>query len=162
MLLSPTTWFRMPGWLAFRGRMRERDYRTSWREFEIRLLGFVFLGVALLFLSAIFAPVRSSHPAQTTETSSLTLPRRELFEVHTILSPIPCLALGGYGIVALCRTKWWVNKFVQSEISRSAPSVAEQHGFRTQSICWIVRSVSIAAIAVSLFMAWKILNPILQ
>ena len=54
MLFIPRRWFKLPDWLAGRGAIRERDYKTEGDLLEIRLLGAIFLSVIGYMLFGVF------------------------------------------------------------------------------------------------------------
>jgi hypothetical protein len=43
MLVSPRTWFRLPGWLRAQGTLTERQYGRGWGAVQLRIGGCVVL-----------------------------------------------------------------------------------------------------------------------
>ena len=55
MLVSPRTWFKLPGWFAPRGpHITSENYSSGWGGLELRLAGAVFLGVPIWAIYNIF------------------------------------------------------------------------------------------------------------
>jgi hypothetical protein len=54
MLVSPRTWFRLPSWLAGRGRITEQEYGTRNGSLQIRVLGFIFVAAVAYVLIDLF------------------------------------------------------------------------------------------------------------
>jgi hypothetical protein len=45
MLVSPSTWFRLPLWIRANGTMSEKKFGSGWRALELRLTGALMLGL---------------------------------------------------------------------------------------------------------------------
>lgn len=43
MVVSPQSWFRLPGWIRLNGSLTERNYSTGWGAVQVRFLGLILL-----------------------------------------------------------------------------------------------------------------------
>jgi hypothetical protein len=45
MLVSPKSWFRLPGWLRTTGTLTEQKYGSGWGAVEVRITGALILAL---------------------------------------------------------------------------------------------------------------------
>ena len=43
MLVSPRSWFRLPGWIRLNGTLTEKRYGIGWGALQVRILGAILL-----------------------------------------------------------------------------------------------------------------------
>ena len=60
MLVSPTAWFALPGWLRLNGVMSAKKYGTGWGAIQVRVLGGIVLGTILWMAFSLLAQVTTS------------------------------------------------------------------------------------------------------
>ena len=108
MLISPAWWFKLPSYVAFRGRLRERDYmRKLSEQLQIRALGFVFVGFVVYVVSGLLGVSPHLH-AISSKGDALLLHSEGWLCVMTSLAVIGC------GFIMLLKPKWWVMKYMST------------------------------------------------
>jgi hypothetical protein len=43
MVVSPQSWFRLPGWIRLSGSLTEKSYSSGWGVIQVRVLGLILL-----------------------------------------------------------------------------------------------------------------------
>lgn len=119
MLISPTRWFKLPSYMAFRGGLRERDYLVKMSgRLQIRALGLVFVGFTVYVVSDFFGVSPHFLRAIGSQAGALIL------RSGRWLCPMTCLAVIGCGFIMLLKPSWWVMKYMnagQKGEGRQAP-----------------------------------------
>jgi len=138
MLVSPSRWFKLPSYIAFRGSLRERNYlATSGGRLQIRALGLVLISVTVYVVSGLFG----ISPPRFLRTIGLKADAL-ILRSGRWLCLMTCLAVIGCGLIMLLKPRWWVMKYMSAgEVDEGRQALLER----------IVRVVSLPMFAVGAY-----------
>lgn len=138
MLISPDAWFKLPSYIAFRGSLRERDYRTRFAgRLRVRAMGLAVVGGVVYVVSGLLgiSPPRFLRAIGSDVAIFIVQYRRWTCSMI-------CLAGIACGFIMLVKPKWWAMKYM---------GAGETDTDRHVLLGRIVRSMSLPILAVGAY-----------
>jgi hypothetical protein len=145
MLFSPKKWFDLPPYIGFHGTLRRDRLLTFSGRLGIRVLGFVYVS-ALLSITISLLPIRSDYILFSGTTISPSI------GYGTSLAT--CIAVGGFGILLLLKSRWWIETYVQ-------PLTRHLEGHESVLVI-VARILSVLLIVPAACLGWECLTLLLH
>src|SRR5437879_6582965 len=97
MLLAPTVWFDLPGYITFRGSLRRSSFTSRYAFLPIRLLGLIVIIGFILMTTSITQHLEKANLYRLAEGNT----------IYRLICIGTCLSVSGCGLIFLLKPQSW-------------------------------------------------------